>query len=112
MALAEYLGPGVEPSSDRLEAFAATIGIDDDAIVTRRYLHRMVACSAIATADAGGLAGRPAVDEPGRLADRPDVFVAGDWVGPEGHLADAVFASARAAALAAVHHVERRAISR
>lgn len=111
VALAEYLAPGVEPSSDRLDAFASAMGIDGAAIVTRRYLHRMAACTAIATASAGGLAGRPTVDEPGRLGGHPGTFVAGDWVGPEGHLADAVFASARAAALAAVHHVERQPVS-
>jgi hypothetical protein len=108
VALAEYLGADVEPSSERLEAFARTIGIAGDRIVTQRYLQRMVACTAIPVASHGGLRGRPAVDVLARLADRPGTFVAGDWVGSEGHLADAVLASARAAALAAVHHVERQ----
>jgi hypothetical protein len=112
VAMAEYLAPGVAPTRGRLDAFAATMGIDEGTIVTERYLHRMVACTAIATASAGGLAGRPTVDGPGRLAGRPGTFVAGDWVGPEGHLADAVLASARSAALAAVHHVERQPVSR
>lgn len=111
MALAEYLGAGVEPSRDRLEAFAETAGIDSEQIVTQRYVHRMVASSAIPVASQGGLAGRPGIDVLATLADRPGTFVAGDWVGPEGHLADAVFASARAAALAAVHHVERLPVS-
>lgn len=101
--VAEYLADGVEPDRTRLEDFARTVGVADDAIVTQRYLHRMVACTAVPVASAGGLAGRPGVEVP----ERPDVFVAGDWVGPEGHLADAVLASARAAAMAAVHHVER-----
>ncbi len=112
IALAEYLGAGVDPSRERLEAFAAAIGIAGDQVVTQRYLHRMVACSAIPLASQGGLAGRPGIDAVARLADRPGTFVAGDWVGPEGHLADAVLASARAAALAAVHHVEHRSVSR
>ncbi len=107
VAVAEYLGAGVEPSRPRLEEFAAIAGIDAERIVTQRYLHRMVACSAIPLASHGGLAGRPGIDVLATLADRPGIFVAGDWVGPEGHLADAVLASARAAALAAVHHVER-----
>lgn len=111
VAVAEYLGRGVEPSSERLEAFAATTGIAAGSIVTRRYLHRMVACTAIPVASQGGLAGRPDVDVLARSADRPGVFVAGDWVGPEGHLADAVLASARAAAVAAVDHVERLPVS-
>ena len=112
VALAEYLAPGVEPSSDRLDAFAGAMGIARESVVARRYLHRMVSCTAIPVASNGGLAGRPDVDVLARLADRPGVFVAGDWVGPEGHLADAVLASARAAALAAVHHVERSPVSR
>jgi phytoene dehydrogenase-like protein len=45
-----------------------------------------------------GLAGRPGVVVPGEA----DVFVAGDWVGPTGMLADASICSARDAALAAV----------
>lgn len=103
LATAEYLGPGVEPDRERLERWVRTIGVAPERIVTERYLHRMVACSAVPVAAAGGIAGRPGVDVP----DRPGVFVAGDWVGPEGHLADAVFASARTAALAAVRHAQR-----
>jgi hypothetical protein len=41
-------------------------------------------------ADEGGLAGRPGVALPGC----PCVFLAGDWVGPQGMLADAAAASA------------------
>jgi len=108
LAAAEYLAPGVEPDRARLEGWVRTVGVGDDRIVTRRYLHRMVACSAIATAEGGGLAGRPDVAVPGR----PGTFVAGDWVGPEGHLGDAVLASARAAALAAVAHLDRLPVVR
>lgn len=111
VALAEYLGEGVEPSRDRLEAYARLIGITPDRIVTQRYLHRMVACTAIPLASQGGLPGRPGIDALAVAADRPGTFVAGDWVGPEGHLTDAVLSSARAAALAAVHHVERLPVS-
>jgi len=42
------------------------------------------------TAEGGGLGGRPAVAS----SDRPGVLLAGDWVGPEGLLLDAVAASA------------------
>lgn len=49
-----------------------------------------------------GLAGRPSVAVP----DVPGLFVAGDWVGREGLLADAVFASGLAAGLAAATSVE------
>jgi phytoene dehydrogenase-like protein len=57
-----------------------------------RFLPRMVAVSAIPTPSTGGLAGRPAVDCGGGL------FVAGDWVGPEGWLLDAALSSGVAAA--------------
>jgi len=60
-----------------------------------RFLPRMVAVSAIPTPASGGLAGRPSVDRGDGL------FVAGDWVGPEGWLLDAALSSAAAAAGAA-----------
>jgi len=44
-----------------------------------------------------GLRGRPPVAVP----DLARVYVAGDWVGPDGMLADAAFASGRAAGRAA-----------
>jgi phytoene dehydrogenase-like protein len=61
-----------------------------------RFLPRMVAVSAIATAAGGGLAGRPAVDRGQGL------YLAGDWVGGEGWLVDAALASGAAAAAAAI----------
>jgi NAD(P)-binding Rossmann-like domain len=104
VSLAQYLGPGDEPARGRLDAFARHAGISPGDIVDERYLHRMTTVSAIATVAAGGLAGRPPVAVP----DRDGVFVVGDWVGPTGHLADAVLASARAAADAAIAHVSTR----
>jgi Flavin containing amine oxidoreductase len=92
----------------RLRAFAAHAGITDEQIVEERYLRRMTVVTAIPTAATGGLDGRPGVAVP----DRPGVFVIGDWVGRQGHLADAVLASAEEAALAAVAHLDRRAAVR
>ncbi|MEP1122978.1 MAG: NAD(P)-binding protein [Ilumatobacter sp.] len=108
VSVAEYLGSTVEPDRDRLRSFLTYAGIVDDAIETERHLHRMPAVTAIATAAAGGLSGRPT----GVLGDRPGVFVVGDWVGPRGHLLDAVLASAQDAALAAVAHLDRRLVAR
>jgi phytoene dehydrogenase-like protein len=62
----------------------------------QRFLPRMVAVSAIATAAAGGLAGRPRVDRGDGL------YLAGDWVGPEGWLVDAALSSGADAAAAAL----------
>jgi phytoene dehydrogenase-like protein len=65
-------------------------------VVFERFLPRMVAVSAIPTPSSGGLAGRPAVDRGDGL------FLAGDWVGPEGWLVDAAIASGARAAAAAL----------
>lgn len=65
-----------------------------DVLVDRRYLPSMTVMHAVATADGGGLAGRPTATEPGI----DGVYLAGDWVGGEGILADVAFASGREAA--------------
>lgn len=61
-----------------------------------RFLPRMVPVTAITTAQSGGLGGRPAVDRGEGL------YLAGDWIGPEGWLVDAAIASGAAAAAAAL----------
>jgi phytoene dehydrogenase-like protein len=63
-------------------------------ILVRRFLPGMTVTGDLPRADEGGLAGRPGVSVP----ERPGVFLAGDWVGSEGHLADASAASAEEAA--------------
>jgi phytoene dehydrogenase-like protein len=63
-------------------------------VIHQRFLPRLTVTHALAGARGGGLEGRPAVDEPAI----PNVYLAGDWVGNEGMLADAAFASARRAA--------------
>ncbi len=108
VSLAQYLGPNDEPDHDRLRSFARHAGVSADQIVDERYLHRMSTVSAIATASAGGLAGRPPVG----VAGRPGIFVVGDWVGRRGHLVDAVLASAQDAAIAACAHLDRRPVVR
>jgi len=100
----QYLGPDDEPDADALAGWMEIAGIDDPTVVERRRLHRMTAATAVATAEQGGLAGRPGVDDTGH----DNVFIAGDWVGPTGHLADAAVASARVAADAAVRHLASR----
>ncbi len=63
-------------------------------LVERRYLPSLVVSNALVTAEQGGFAGRPAATVPGVRG----LYLAGDWVGPEGMLADAALASARRAA--------------
>ena len=67
-----------------------------DEVVEARYGRRLVVAHG-RPLPGSGFAGRPPIAVP----DVPGLFVAGDWVGSEGLLADAVFASGRAAGRAA-----------
>jgi phytoene dehydrogenase-like protein len=67
-----------------------------DVLIDRQYLPRMVAVGALPTAESGGFAGRPGT----RVSGIVGLYLAGDWVGPEGFLVDASTASARSAARA------------
>ena len=81
-----------------LEAHLTEIGVTNDDIVTDRFLARMIVSSTMPRASRGGLAGRPIMTASGL----PRVFLAGDWVGPDGLLSDAALASGHAAARAAL----------
>ncbi|MFN0123286.1 MAG: phytoene desaturase family protein [Blastocatellia bacterium] len=63
-------------------------------VIERRFLPRMTVTHKLTTAAESGAAGRPGP----AVSDVPGLFVAGDWAGQEGQLADASFASARQAA--------------
>jgi len=93
-----------EAKADRavLRVYLALAGAREEDVVTSRFLARMVVAGAAPIAARGGLFGRPAVDVTGL----PDVYLAGDWVGPTGLLADAALASGRAAALRAAQAVQ------
>jgi phytoene dehydrogenase-like protein len=97
VSMMRYRPPGDTTTADAdkaaLRAHASLAGVDDEAIEMSRFLYRMTAITALPTATAGGLAGRPPV----AVADRDGAFVSGDWVGPVGMLADASFASAAVA---------------
>jgi hypothetical protein len=94
-----------DPATDEaaMERFLHAAGVRDDDIAERRFMARAVVTGAAPLAANGGLPGRPSVDASGV----DGLLLAGDWVGPDGLLADAALASGHAAALAAVHHVER-----
>ena len=93
-----YLHPDADDPADEnrsaLEDIAAACGVQASSLLADRYLHAMTVAHGIPLAERGGLAGRPGID----AADRPGVLIAGDWVGPEGMLADAATSSAWAAA--------------
>jgi phytoene dehydrogenase-like protein len=65
-----------------------------EVLVERRFLPRLTVSHALVPAAEGGLNGRPGPAVPGVQ----NLYIAGDWVGPEGMLADASFASAKQAA--------------
>ena len=65
-----------------------------EVVVEARFLPRMQATSLLPLASQGGLGGRPGP----RSQELPNVFFAGDWVGPRGFQLDASLDSARAAA--------------
>jgi phytoene dehydrogenase-like protein len=96
---AKYLGanPGADPRSverELEEMFDLMQPGWRDAVVGRRFLPAMTVSNALAVAVKGGVTGRPRPDAPGVEG----LYVAGDWVGPEGMLADASMASAKMAA--------------
>jgi phytoene dehydrogenase-like protein len=72
--------------------------------IAQRLLPVMTVAHALPAATEHGLAGRPPVT----LDERPGVFLAGDWAGHEGMLADASMASADRAARAALAFLERK----
>jgi len=97
--VAKYLDPTAPEDAARdqadLEAFTDLLQPGWRArVVHRRFLPHMVVTHGLVTAAQGGKAGRPgpAVD------GAPGLYVAGDWLGSEGMLADASFASAQRAA--------------
>jgi phytoene dehydrogenase-like protein len=63
-------------------------------VVDRVFLPRMQASSLLPAAADGGYGGRPGHRVPGVAT----LYLAGDWVGPEGYLLDASLASARTTA--------------
>ncbi|HEX5735764.1 MAG TPA: FAD-dependent oxidoreductase [Blastocatellia bacterium] len=65
-----------------------------EALVNSRFLPDMIVMNAVATVGLRGTKGRPSPE----VHDVPGLFIAGDWVGQEGLLADASLASAKQAA--------------
>lgn len=105
-AAVQYLGAGEEPDADKIMAFVGHAGVRDDDVIVSRRLHRMSPVSSLPRASTGGLAGRPELTSSGHA----NVFLAGDWVGPYGFLADAAIASAEAAAHAALAELDARVV--
>ncbi|MGH2632471.1 MAG: phytoene desaturase family protein [Tepidiformaceae bacterium] len=97
VSLMRHLPPGeddAEESLHDLEAFADFYQPGwRELEVARQFLPSLTAVNWKVTAASGGFAGRPEPRVPGVAG----VYVAGDWVGHTGMLADAVLSSAREA---------------
>jgi glycine/D-amino acid oxidase-like deaminating enzyme len=105
-AVAHVMRYGARSSPEdkhELWALARRCGIGDTDVVVQRFLHEMTVCHALPRPGAG-LGGRPAIDATGTAG----VFLAGDWVGSAGLLADAALASGEAAGRAAAARALRR----
>lgn len=94
-----------DADADRLalDGHVARLGVKAVDIAQSRFLARMVVAGSTPRANDGGLAGRPRVTDSGQ----PGVYIAGDWVGPEGLLADASLASGYQAARSALDRLEQ-----
>jgi hypothetical protein len=105
--VARYLAPG-EGAPSEAELLAVLEHLQPGArelVVEQRFLPRLVVMHDIVRASRAGYAGRPGVRVPGV----ENAALVGDWVGGEGLLADATFASARAAAAALGAPLDARA---
>ncbi|MHB1519579.1 MAG: FAD-dependent oxidoreductase [Acidimicrobiales bacterium] len=108
-ALVHVMRYGARTSSEdraQMWALARRCGIDECDVVVQRFLHEMTVCHALPR-PGPGLTGRPAIDATGTEG----VFLAGDWVGAAGLLADASLASGEAAGRAAAEHAMRRRVA-
>lgn len=106
----KYLG-GADPEAreSELEAIMDTLQPGwREHVVARRFRPTLTVTHLLPSAKAGGLSARPTA----RVPHVDGLFRVGDWVGPEGMLADAAFASAESVARALVtrHAEPRRAV--
>jgi hypothetical protein len=105
-----YLRPHEDPQASaaraELEEHARIAGLDPDRAMHARYLHRMTVCGALPVPGVGTVDRVRVVD-----SGYEGVLIAGDWVGPDGHLADAALASGEAAGRAAVEGMARDPIT-
>jgi phytoene dehydrogenase-like protein len=101
--IARYLAPGESPTREEVEAeFDALLDLVQpgwrEHVLARRVMRELVVTHDLPHASRGGLAGRT----PGAVEGVANLWLAGDWVGPTGQLADASLASGRAAGLSAL----------
>ena len=91
--VAKYLRPGATAGPTDEQQLERALDVLQpgwrDLVVYRRFLPTIVVSHALVAVESGGYTGRPS----GRVAGLKNVFLAGDWIGPTGQLADASVAS-------------------
>jgi hypothetical protein len=90
--VAKYLRPGATAAptdEQQLERALDVLQPGWRDLVVHRFLPAVVVGHALVAVESDGFAGRPG----GRVAGLKNVFLAGDWIGPTGQLADASVAS-------------------
>lgn len=95
----KYLGSSLQPDlkADRRELEELMDLVQPGwrkVAVKERFLPNMIVSNALVDASQGGIYGRPDVKVPGT----ENLYIIGDWVGPEGLLADGSLSSAKRAA--------------
>ena len=103
VAVLRYGSRSAAEDREELDGHRRLAGVADEDIVARRFLASMTVASTAPRADRGGLAGRPGTEATGT----PGIHLAGDWVGPDGLLADAALASGAAAGRRALAALDR-----
>jgi hypothetical protein len=97
VAALRYGARSADEDRPELESLVALAGVDEQDVCTSRFLASMTVSGGSPDPGHGGLSGRPRIDASGLTG----VFLAGDWIGPEGLIADAALKSGHDAGLAA-----------
>ncbi len=101
----QYLGPEATADRGLLETMLDRMQPGwRDYLIHAAYQPKLTVTWDVPLASRGGLAGRTPV-----ATEDPNVVLAGDWIGAEGHLAYAAFASGRRAAQMLSTHAKRAA---
>ena len=103
VAVLRYGARSAAEDRPELETYRRMCGVADEDVVIDRFLASMTVASTQPLARLGGLRGRPTVDATGTAG----IHLAGDWVGPDGLLADTALASGHEAARRALVALDR-----
>jgi phytoene dehydrogenase-like protein len=98
-----YGARSAELDRPELDAQRRLCGVADDDVVFERFLASMTVAGSFPRAEAGGMRGRPTTADTGT----PGIHLAGDWVGPDGLLADGALASGQDAGRQALRALEQ-----